>query len=280
MLVKTNLYKNILKVFYKPYYMSINIIKWNGRLGNNISQIINAIYVARHYNINKVIFPKHNVFKNNFINLNINNKTPINKKNYNDKFFSRKKICDKYDIDLSIFEKKIDNITQILKNIIVIDSSKINLTNNDLVIHIRSGDVYNSNPHHGWVQPPLIFYEKIINKKKWDKIIIICEDKKSPVIKPLLCKYNNIIFKVQLLEEDIKYIISCKNICFGMGSFIPSLLLLNENLINIYYPEYCYRYLLDLVSCNTKHVYKLENYIKCSEWKNTKEQIKIMLTYK
>lgn len=265
--------------------MSVNIINWCGRLGNNICQIVNAILFAHYNNIEIITFPKHVYFKQNCIDLNKydlnNNKNIEKKKKFNDIFFSRDKICQKYNLSKSIFENNKINIGEIIKSLITLtEYEKLDITVNDLIIHIRSGDVYNSNPHPGWVQPPLNFYENIIKEKDWRKIILICEDDKSPIIKPLLNKYNNIIFRIQPLQQDIIYIIQSKNICFGMGSFVPSLLLLNSNLNTIYYPKYCYRYMIDLISYKEKKEYELLNYIKKGEWKNTNEQIDIMLNYK
>jgi len=263
--------------------MSVNIIIWYGRLGNNITQIVNAILFANYYNIKIIKFPEHRYFKQSFIDLRRyeSNKNKINDKNFNDIFFSRNEICKKYNLNKSIFENNEINIGEIIKSLIrLTEYEKLDITDNDLIIHIRSGDVYNSNPHSGWIQPPLSFYENIIKEKKWRKIILICEDDKSPVIKPLLNKYNNIIFRIQPLQQDIIYIIQSKNICFGMGSFIPALLLLNSNLNTIYYPKYCYRYIIDLISYKEKKEYELLNYIKKGEWKNTNEQIDIMLNYK
>lgn len=264
--------------------MSINITIWNGRLGNNITQIVNAIIFANYFNINKINYPNHNIIKNNQIILNnLNPNNIILNKIYHHNFFSRKKICEQFNINENIFKNIFENnldLYSILNNIININSYSLNLKDNDLVIHIRSGDVYSTNPHPGWVQPPLCFYEQIINEHKWDKIYLICEDKKSPVIKPLLNKYNNIIFNLQSLNNDIQYIVQAKNICFGMGSFIPSLLLLNTNLNNIYYPLYCERYLIDIIKYNNnKTIYDLPTYIKKGEWMNTPEQKKIMLEY-
>lgn len=261
--------------------MSVNIIKWYGRLGNNITQIVNAILFAYYYNIKIINFPEHSYFKQNFIDLRQYVSDKINNKNFNDIFFSRNEICQKYNLNISIFENNKINIGEIIKSLISLtEYEKLDITDNDLIIHIRSGDVYNSNPHPGWVQPPLSFYENIIKEKEWRKIILICEDDKCPIIKPLLNKYNNIIFRIQPLQQDIIYIIQSKNICFGMGSFIPALLLLNSNLNTIYYPKYCYRYIIDLISYKEKKEYELLNYIKKGEWKNTNEQVDIMLKYK
>jgi len=264
--------------------MSVNIINWSGRLGNNICQIVNAILFAHYNNIEIITFPKHVYFKQNCIDLNKydlnNNKNNEKNKIFNDIFFSRNKICKKYNLNITIFENKKINISEILKDLINLAEYKnIDITDNDLTIHIRSGDVYQSNTHSGWIQPPLCFYENIIKERVWNKIFLICEDNKSPVIKPLICKYSNIVFKIQKLQQDINIIIQSKNICFGMGSFIPALLLLNNNLNTIYYPKYCYRYIIDLISYKEKKEYELLNYIQIGEWKNTNEQIDIMLNY-
>jgi len=259
--------------------MSVIITKWYGRLGNNITQIINAIYFAEYFKIDKIMFPRHNNFNTYQIDLKkyINEKK--NDKLYQHDFFSRKKICESYNICESIFDDVNVKVGDILKKIFIFKSENLDLNNDDLVIHIRSGDVYSKSPHPGWVQPPLTFYEKIIDSKPWKRIFLICEDNKSPIIQPLLIKYNFIHFKLQSLAEDINYILQCKNICFGMGSFVPTLLIMNDHLNTIYYPSYCYRYVLELVSYKVKKEYDLPNYIKKGEWKNTDKQILFMLNY-
>ena len=256
----------------------IYINAWYGRLGNNITQIVNAIYFAHYKKIKIIKFPKIKYFSNT--NIVIKNMKPIDdNKNYMHDFFSRKKISSSFNVPENIFEEKI-NIRNDLNNILNYEELNIKMNNEDLVIHVRSGDVYAKSPHSGWIQPPLNFYEKIIESNKWEKIYLICEDNKSPVIKTLLNKYKKIIFETRPLKKDIYYILNSKNICFGMGSFIPSLLLFNNNIKKIYYPQYCHRYLIDLIDYENRYTYKLDNYIKKGEWKNTKEQIKIILNYK
>lgn len=71
--------------------MSVNITKWDGRLGNNITQIVNAILFAEYNNIEMITFPNHYYFKQNFIDLDKyvpNIKKNNNKNNiFNDIFF-------------------------------------------------------------------------------------------------------------------------------------------------------------------------------------------------
>ena len=261
----------------------IIINTWVGGLGNNIIQVVNSILIAYKFKHKFIKMPKDtnkfNWYHKKYLTLyNVIFKDIIitefeqNKKIISNNFFSRRKLFEKLNI------KKDYNIplTKILK-LIKIPIKRIKSNNNDLIIHIRSGDVFTYQPHAGFYQPPLNYYKKIINLKKWDNIRIIAQDNNNPVIPELIKLYPNIKLKFQTLIEDISYIIGSKNICFGKGSFISSLLLFNSNLVNIYYPEYCERYINDYLDCN-KTITKLPNYIKI--WKNTIEQKKIMLTYK
>ena len=116
--------------------MSVNITIWTGRLGNNITQLVNAILFANYNNIEKIIFPKHIYFKDNFINLEkykLKNSYLINNKIYKSDFFSRDEICKQYNLSKEIFINDKINIREIIKDIF-----NLNFTDNDLVIHIRS----------------------------------------------------------------------------------------------------------------------------------------------
>ena len=50
----------------------IIIKKWYGRLGNNIKQVITALYLAYHTNDN-IMMPKHPLFNTTRINITKNN---------------------------------------------------------------------------------------------------------------------------------------------------------------------------------------------------------------
>ena len=54
--------------------MNIYIKEWYGRLGNNITQLLNAISIGLYYNYN-IILPSHKYFKQTYII--INNKITI-----------------------------------------------------------------------------------------------------------------------------------------------------------------------------------------------------------
>lgn len=244
----------------------IRIKNWSGRNSNNILQVAHAISFALKFNHNEIICPPHEYLLTNKID-NIPNKLVV-ENTFGGKFAKDLELRDiSFDRKLlnRFYKRKIDD----------------KITHQDeLVIHIRSGDVFSKNPHRGWVQPPFCFYKEVIDSRNWKSIYIICEDEKSPILSKIL-KYNEkIIFKIQNLDEDISYILGAKNICFGFGTFVPALLLMNNCVQELFYPEYCFRYPLNILEKNIKHnTYKLFDYIKVGDWANTEKQRKIMLDF-
>jgi hypothetical protein len=250
--------------------MVIKIKGWYGRLGNNIIQIMNTVKVALLRNDNKVTFPRHKFFSKQEILLEegeeINNVTSgsffnpnIDGKNMND-----------YTLE--------ENHIQLIRNIFKIKNiSKI--SENSLVIHIRSGDVFSSKPHPNYIQPPLVYYKHIIDTNQWDNIVLVAEDRKNPVITELLNQYPKIKYKRDTLENDIKIVMSATNIVSSQGTFIPSLMMLSTNIKNLYLPSYSKitNYLQN--KCNVIR-YEFDGYIKVGEWKNTEKQRKVMLNFR
>ena len=96
-------------------------------------------------------------------------------------------------------------------------------SDDELYIHIRSGDVYGSHPCSYYGQPPLCFYESIINKWGFKKIVILSEDRESPVTKALIEKYKPKVI-ITDLPTTIGYILSARNLVLSVGTFLPALL--------------------------------------------------------
>jgi len=161
-------------------------------------------------------------------------------------------VC-KYDV------KKIPHIIRSIFNI----NPTMELGDNDLVIHIRSGDIFIDNPHPTYYQPPLSFYTDILNAHTFDTIYLVSEDNLNPCVNALLKQYPEIKYKQQTLKEDINLILSAKNVIHSNGTFTVSLLYFSQNI---------------------QHTYKYnfpKNYISgIYPWRNTKEQRDFMLTFR
>lgn len=262
----------------------IIIDDWVGRLGNNIVQILNAVCIGIHHNCH-VKFPKHQYFNKRHIVIGEKEKEKI----YVGDCFFRCHMT--YPSDIYDNYKCI----QILRDNHILKSNPFDVGIDELLIHVRSGDIFCAKPHLCYMQPPLVFYKQIIALKEWQKIIILSEDTKNPVINELL-KIPKTKLEICSLERTINLLISHKNVVFGLTSFSPALLLFNTNLENIYFPDYILNfedrytgvrpsielqeYLIDYLKCQ-KNIIPLGDYVERMGgfWGNTEFQQKLMLNY-
>ena len=252
-------------------------IRGCGKIGNFIIMLSNAIRIALFYNYN-IILPNNPYINTRYIvinnNVNIDNEKITNPNN----FFYRSRINN---IDTILFRKNTLKTLEVLKSCFAL-KNEIPLGNNDLLIHMRSSDIFSNNPHPSYLTPPLSYYVNIINKNKFNEIYLIAEDRINPCINRLLQLYPKIKFKIQSLEEDVKLILGAKNVVMGFGTFIPSLLLVSDNIKNLYKASYMNNDELDILNRIIK-VFNIELSAykkKMTPWKNTLEQRKFMLTYK
>ena len=242
----------------------IIINSWYGRLGNNIQQLSNIIHIAIAYKHNI----KFNTDKHTFIDISViteyfnkyNNSEIIIDNHTN--FFNRNKLI----IPQHIYTQNHEERNKILKKAFLINDID-KLPENDLVVHIRSGDIFSNCVHPNFVPPPLSYYIKEIEKCKYQKIHIISEDTLNPVVNKLLGLYKNAVYHKNTLEKDIRIILGATNILYSIGSFIPSLMMLSSNIKFIH----------------KKFILHGENeeYSKIMyPWKNTIKQKDYILTYK
>jgi len=254
--------------------MPLIIDSWFGRLGNNILQIIRCIHYAKTYHFAQIKFPPHDYLDT--ITISVNNRPK--QKTILNSFFNIKNmgISDPSPrLMKSYFQTYIKSIINI--------NLKEKQNSNVLHIHIRSGDIFSRNGGHSYyVQPPLQYYKNIIKSQDWENIIIVYEDDKNPCVNVLKSlKLDDMQFQSSLLVNDIEQLCSSSNLAIGFGTFGYLIYLMNDNLQNIYIPSYVLKELPQGEWGDIRlNVIDLPNYIKCGEWKNTKEQRNIMISYK
>lgn len=213
---------------------------WFCRLGNNIIQLYKLIRYAIYHKHNM----KFNCKKHPYFNVSVIEEY-FNKYNHpeiliNDGWIVKNKngvipddIVKKNFLKHASkeeFEKINKEAIDVLKQSFTIKQDTIDiLEDTTIVVHVRSGDVFDKQPHMMYVPPPLSYYVNILNASHYTKIIIVCEDSVNPIVNKLLELYKNATFKKQSLTEDIKIILGAKTIINSVGSFIPFLLLLSEN---------------------------------------------------
>ena len=112
---------------------------------------------------------------------------------------------------------------EILRNIPRLDSKQ-----SDLYIHIRSGDILINNKNRIYSQPPLCFYQKIINENNFTNIYIISNGNENPVIDILLKSYPKNIFDCYSIVKAISVILYSYNFVMSVSLFIMNLIPMNK----------------------------------------------------
>ena len=137
------------------------ITAWMGRLGNRIFQLSNIIDIALMYH-HDISFSGLQLYLfdlkiiENYFKKYTNNQRILDHNN----FFYR----DKLPVSKETWKKNAEERNNILKKAFLLKNIE-KLPENDLVIHIRSGDIFSSRPHGKYVPPPLSYYVTQIEKK-------------------------------------------------------------------------------------------------------------------
>jgi hypothetical protein len=254
----------------------IQIDNWYGRFGNNILQLVYSIVIAIDKKYNKIVFPRHAYFNKQEIIINDEHILeshkltgcfyPFNHKDKPKFKFSRIKY---------IFKKYIEEI-------LIFKRQDVNITDQDIVLHIRSGDIFQFDAF-GYLQPPVYFYKTVLNDYS-AKRIIVSEDCLNPCINWLIQNENCKRVQNSNLINDINIIINAHNVCFGFGTFGIFMLLMNDKAQNVYFPDYSYNKIIN--SWNVEfdsdfkvHVIELPDYIENGKWFRTKENLATMINY-
>ena len=274
--------------------LNIRIIKWTGRLGNNVVQLANAVWLAKTIKTNIVYIPPHPILKISSLHQRylVHNPQIINNKNFFDaKLFDikdAKSLTNKRPTHADYYEIFQNIIYNILPD--NIKSSKP-LDNDTLVIHVRSGDCFKettSQPHRLYVPLPLSYFKKVIidsyAKRYWKTILVVTEsDRVNPVIDELGVwlnkEYPMIQYRVQSsdLQTDMITILSAKHLVLSIGFFSKILAMLSKHLKCIYYCDRLYEdRLFEDKSCV---YYKIDNYTKQGDWTDSIDQRKLITSH-
>lgn len=166
------------------------------------------------------------------------------------------------------------------------------LGDDEIVIHIRAGDIFEVKfPDPKYAQPPLSYYQKIIESKDWRKVWLVYENKSNPVIPALeeWLEKKGIPFEVfsNDVSTDINLCMRAQHLVFSYGTFLYPVACSSKNLRSIYafrnYPKYMRRPGWFVNSDPDMHLYVdgKGDYMATvvSKWRNTKKQRKLMVKY-
>lgn len=151
----------------------------------------------------------------------------------------------------------------------------------DIGIHIRSGDAFRvgTNPHY--YQPPLFFYNEIMEKYMDKSIVVVYECAKNPVVNKLLAQYKhkkNIYFYSSDICDDISTLASCKKLAVSNGTFWLAPYFESNSIDALIIPDYLLQNIWYSIDVNHEVIH-MPNYQLDKKWSASLEQCERMLEY-
>ena len=281
---------NLLSYHNRTNKTSINKIFYKGGLwfGNLLVTLNKLLFYCEIIECKSIILDKDEFwFIKNKINI-PNNKISIETGYYN-KSFNFYFTCLNLLFSNLVYKPKI-RINYLGKEIIS-NLPKIHCSNEYLYIHVRSGDIF-SLSHPFYSQPPLCFYQLILNNYNFSKIYLISENKNNPIIEKLINQFSSIIYCKNNIKYDISLLINGYKLVASISSFVNLIIQLNYNLeflwdYNIYKTSekiLLYHYDLYKYPHNKFTIFRMEPSFKYRakmySWKNNYIQRRLMIKEK
>jgi hypothetical protein len=113
------------------------------------------------------------------------------------------------------------------------------LADDELVVHLRSGDVFDSPiPHPSYGQPPLAYYLKILRSRAWRSVTMVYQDEGNPVIVALRTAVHHLGIPLRCvsgsLADDLAILLSASTLVTGSGTFASGVSALSRHLTTVY----------------------------------------------
>ncbi len=263
---------------------NLKLENWAGRLGNHLIQLSNAIHVAS--NTKSILtIPPHDTLKRRHYDFRENNIENCNESVSSYFFWPRE--CFNFPI-------KHDYVRRcILKNHIASEFQNARtwkpfsllkhnyITKDTLIINIRSGsDIFRTDPppQSDYMQPPLSFYQDIIERHNYKRCVIVTEsDRLNPVIDRLLGWNNSIQLNLHRnVDDDIRLVLAAQHLVTAHSTFSWCLALMSPNLKVLHQPS---SFQISGVPDFNINTYHIENYIPPGSWNGSPQQMELMIKH-
>ena len=157
-----------------------------------------------------------------------------------------------------------------------------------LVVHFRSGDAFSDRPHPGLGQPPLSFYQLVIDHEKPEKVILVFEDRANPVIDGVIAHLEVVAipYSVQSanFREDLGVLLAARSLITANGTLSEALLMLSPHLqrwisysgdSELYFRRRPIRDIVRVVDRSEEY----SSRILKGNWRNSLEQRELMMSF-
>jgi hypothetical protein len=110
-----------------------------------------------------------------------------------------------------------------------------------LTIHVRGGDAFGPRKPKAYGQPPLAFYELILNANRWAGVTVVHQDLLNPVIPGIfaLCETLGVdaVSQSGTIQEDLTVLLGATHLVAGRGTFAPAVAGLAKDCHEVFYFE-------------------------------------------
>ena len=259
-----------------------HITHWAGQLGNHIIQLSNAIYLAER-TFSKVSYPDHSLLRS--ATFDFSKSDSPNPRLIKGCFFYNDE-CLPYPL-LYDYERRAILRKYIVPLIFPSFMPDPRVSEKTLVINIRSGDVFRGDYESkeaifsgvsNYMQPPLSFYQLIIEKYGFTDILIVTQpDRKNPCIQGLMEWRSDIrIVEHQSPLDDLRILLSAKYLITAHSSFSWCAALMSSVLEVLFQPA---SFQVKGVRDIEIHTFKMNGYIPPGQWRPTRDNLSLMLTF-
>jgi hypothetical protein len=111
----------------------------------------------------------------------------------------------------------------------------------DLVLHLRSGDIFGDDPHPGYWPQPLAYYQAVVEAEQPRSVVLVCMDDVHPVLAPLArwCTDAGIATRLQSasLAEDLAVLMSAPALALSVGTLGMAAAWLAPRVERVYVPH-------------------------------------------
>jgi hypothetical protein len=159
-----------------------------------------------------------------------------------------------------------------------------------LLIHIRSGDIFSTwvDPHYP--QPPFAFYRMVIDRLRGEgrirSVKLVFENRLNPVIAEVEAYAKGLGLPVETQSEslvaDVAALVNGRYLVFGLGTFGPAICHLSERVEQVFYFASNWPQAFQGIETIRKLVEVRDiagRYMKVGEWQNTDAQRRMMIDY-
>lgn len=279
---------------------NVVISKWVGGLGNNLVQLYHSIYLAQRLFKAGVKYPVHPILVGTYLPLRLSAYTPHD---IIGEFFQRSDVehllqgtLPKHPSKQSVFRNYIRPLLNLHPErsllvsfryvnhlVMPYDPPLLHPLEDTLVIHIRSGDVTNGkDAHPNYVQPPLAFYQHVIQNCNSKHVIVISQDNSNPTVEALQQWMPTIqLYVNRSLYSDMVTLLQAQHLCYGKSWLPVTMALCSENVKHIHVLDDMHNsdFIPTSKGCHIHHYCLTQPYIQVGHWQNSSEQRQLMITY-